>query len=133
MKVCCEEHGETICATAALEGLWQELQNFLETFRKQNHPRRELAHAAPWRYGFYRSTTRFNDVLWHERLNLEWFEMLICFDFMQNLTTPLANIETNTMFFVYTQMEMTVFGVLVFSFRWCKYLFAFYDLAVDVF
>ena len=54
-------------------------------------------------------------MLWHERLNFELFEVLIWFDFMQNLTTPLANIETNTIFFGSAQMDMTVFGVLVFQ------------------
>ena len=48
---------------------------------------------------------------------------------MQNLTTPLANIETNTMLFGSARMEMTVFGVLVFQFR----QFAFPDLPGRIF
>ena len=49
---------------------------------------------APWR----QSSTRLNNVLWHERLNLALSEVLRWFDFMKDLTTPLTNIETNTMF-----------------------------------
>ena len=55
-------------------------------------------------------------MFWNERLNFELFEVLIWFDFMQILTTPLANIETITMFFDSARMEMTVFGVLIFQF-----------------
>ena len=36
--------------------------------------------------------------------------------FHAHLTTPLANIETNTMVFGSARMEMTVFGVIVFQF-----------------
>ena len=72
---------------------WHHLGRF------SNRTRGPLAHTAPFcdLTGLQHAWTDHALLVrfWHERLNFALFEVLIWFDFMQNLTTPLANIETN--------------------------------------
>lgn len=47
-----------------------------------------------------------------EPIDLAVGHVLLWFDWMQNLTTPMANVETGSMFYGQTRMEMYIFGCL---------------------
>ena len=119
IKVRCVEHGERICATAALADLWEEFQNFPEAFWKLSGSKTVLEGRWPTQRpgasdftGLQHAWTTCSGTSgW-----TELFEVLIWFDFMLNFITPLASIETNTMFFGSARIDVIVLGVLVFQF-----------------
>ena len=60
-----------------------------------------------------RSAARMTDMMWKQRTAPAVGEVIIRYDWKQNLTTPMANVETADMFYGTARMEMSVFGALV--------------------
>ena len=50
-----------------------------------------------------------------ERIDLAVGNVLLWFDWMQNLTTPMANVETGSMFYGQARMEMSFFDCLAYQ------------------
>ena len=50
-----------------------------------------------------------------DRIGLAVGHVWLWFDWMQNLTTPIANVETGSMFYGQARMEVYIFGCLVYQ------------------